>query len=1019
MFLPPPISYPALHPPLNNPVSTGVPVPASFHSPTYHPPLSNGTTPSTHRQPPLVPTQSLGEPMPYATPPLDRFAKAFIPRWLLNVSENPMITQIALPTKPRRMSIDEAKTYIDTLLPRPFLIALESENKDNHLRIQDEVMKLFVQNGISWSAFLSQSDQFSNPSHTHKLPTLPPLSAGTYAVRLLPLIACEHSARIAQLKSAQLYLVDVNLIDHSKGLFNLEAKSVREGWPPIELGDLIGLRRLYPKYLQSDGLEYEGRVCAIKRVDGFITFECPQLAAVLRPDEISIACNVLYKPQDRNFYAMHYACEKLDGALRRPALWPLANLSPSPSAKTTTASATSEPQCVNNVSGWLFPDPIHLLKTERKLIESGTDGELRWLDPDLNLEQKRAIRSFVLFNRLAPLLISGPPGTGKTKTITEAVFQILITDPDSHIIVCGASNPSADTLAMRLKTRLNPSELFRLNDCSRPFEEIKPQLLAYCHLQDGHFGLPPLPQLLSKRVIVTSCIDASLLELAYCSNAALQRFHRFVDSSLHPHTSKPLSGLPNAPALARTPIKPHFTHCLIDEAAQATEPELAIPISVILSDLKTSELSELPQILICGDMKQLGPNVISGLTRTFDLDVSLLQRLLEREAYSAKPLPRSRARPLFLRPKDGWTYPTYGHLSPVDSAEHHRQFTRFPIKVPLTPESPHSLEDCEDTRDDCDHVVHLSSNYRSHPTLLMLPSTLFYNDTLEPCAPPQILNTELVNWARLPHKGTPIIFKSVQCTEDWVDEGSSWFNPGECETVVGFVIELISQSESYGVLSLGPDPRPKDYASVPRADGSGGSGSRQKLFKLKPSEISVITPFREQVWVIRLALRKVGLGEVDVGNVEALQGAENRVVILSTVRSHHTKHIEDDRRRDRGLIFEAQRFNVAMTRAKELMIVVGNASTLTVDPHWRSFYHFTRRMGAYEGEPVEGLEDSVADVSVLEERFHHHQRRVGADASRRSPITTRGVNEKGNEVGVDPARILAGSVVRSALEEEA
>lgn len=44
--------------------------------------------------------------------------------------------------------------------------------------------------------------------------------------------------------------------------------------------------------------------------------------------------------------------------------------------------------------------------------------------------------------------------------------------------------------------------------------------------------------------------------------------------------------------------------------------------------------------------------------------------------------------------------------------------------------------------------------------------------------------------------------------------------------------------------------------------------------KVKPSDISVISPFRQQVWLIRLKLRGMRLGDVDVGNVEALQGAE-------------------------------------------------------------------------------------------------------------------------------------------------
>ncbi|EGF97190.1 uncharacterized protein MELLADRAFT_70149 [Melampsora larici-populina 98AG31] len=144
----------------------------------------------------------------------------------------------------------------------------------------------------------------------------------------------------------------------------------------------------------------------------------------------------------------------------------------------------------------------------------------------------------------------------------------------------------------------------------------------------------------------------------------------------------------------------------------------------------------------------------------------------------------------------------------------------------------------------------------------------------------------------------------------------------------------------------------------------------------------------------------------------------SRVVIVSTVRSHHKKHIEDDRRRDRGLIFEAQRFNVTLTRPKELLIVVGNAETLTVDPYWRSFYHFTRRMGVYEGAPVLGLGESVADVSVLEERFHrnsyesfeeklnHGDQLIGLDE-----------DENGIESFDVDGRILVGSVARLALED--
>lgn len=59
------------------------------------------------------------------------------------------------------------------------------------------------------------------------------------------------------------------------------------------------------------------------------------------------------------------------------------------------------------------------------------------------------------------------------------------------------------------------------------------------------------------------------------------------------------------------------------------------------------------------------------------------------------------------------------------------------------------------------------------------------------------------------------------------------------------------------------------------------------------------------------------------------EGNENRVIIISTVRSNK-RFLPADRAKGQGLIGEPKRFNVAMTRAKELLIVVGNAQTLVV-----------------------------------------------------------------------------------------
>lgn len=130
-------------------------------------------------------------------------------------------------------------------------------------------------------------------------------------------------------------------------------------------------------------------------------------------------------------------------------------------------------------------------------------------------------------------------------------------------------------------------------------------------------------------------------------------------------------------------------------------------------------------------------------------------------------------------------------------------------------------------------------------------------------------------WSGLPNPGFPVLFRGV-CGDDFpVDEGASFYNEAEVTLVTQYVLSLVGSSNTHGALQA--------------------------------SEVSVISPFREQVWRIRLALRAVGLHDVDVGNVEALQGAENRVVIISAVRSTQLRWLPADRAQSRGLIFEPKR----------------------------------------------------------------------------------------------------------------
>lgn len=72
-----------------------------------------------------------------------------------------------------------------------------------------------------------------------------------------------------------------------------------------------------------------------------------------------------------------------------------------------------------------------------------------------------------------------------------------------------------------------------------------------------------------------------------------------------------------------------------------------------------------------------------------------------------------------------------------------------------------------------------------------------------------------------------------------------------------------------------------------------------------------------------------------VGSVEEFQGQERRIIIITTVRSS-TDYLEFDSRHRLGFLSNPKRFNVAITRAKALLLVVGNAAVLGHDPHWRA-----------------------------------------------------------------------------------
>ena len=114
---------------------------------------------------------------------------------------------------------------------------------------------------------------------------------------------------------------------------------------------------------------------------------------------------------------------------------------------------------------------------------------------------------------------------------------------------------------------------------------------------------------------------------------------------------------------------------------------------------------------------------------------------------------------------------------------------------------------------------------------------------------------------------------------------------------------------------------------------------------------------------IKQCFSKQGLKGIDIGSVEQFQGREKKVIIISSVRS--TKdHLSFDFKYNLGFLSNPKRFNVAVTRAKALLIIVGNPYVLGEDKHWGDLLKFCKENGGYTGckhVKVEKLEESFLD----------------------------------------------------------
>ncbi|XP_017472706.1 PREDICTED: probable RNA helicase armi [Rhagoletis zephyria] len=390
---------------------------------------------------------------------------------------------------------------------------------------------------------------------------------------------------------------------------------------------------------------------------------------------------------------------------------------------------------------FLFPSRVYTRDEPQLPIELDSDDNLMlkgtqcpWFNPELNPIQKRAIRNILRGeSQNMPYVIFGPPGTGKTMTLVETMLQLIKHIPSSRLLIGTPSNGSADLIATRLiaSKQLQPGDFVRLVSQNQIEKEMIPEhLMPYCATVD--------------MAADGTCDDSMIVTESgmklRCQMKYLGR-HRLTISTCTTLGNFLQMGFPPG----------HFTHVLIDESGQCTEPEVMVPVCLVAQ--------KRGQVILAGDPHQLQAIVINRFASEHGLSLSLLERILGRTPYL-------------------------------------RDVMRFPDTSGFDPRL----------------VTKLLYNYRSLPSILNVYSELFYDSELRAMVNEKDsreaemlkkLDVLLPTSEKRP-KSHGIFFYGTRSENKQESDSPSWFNPLEARNVFLMTIKLYRQGiepENIGIIT--------------------------------------------------------------------------------------------------------------------------------------------------------------------------------------------------------------------------
>ena len=453
--------------------------------------------------------------------------------------------------------------------------------------------------------------------------------------------------------------------------------------------------------------------------------------------------------------------------------------------------------------------------------------------PWLNPTQEKAVNEVLWAKDVA--IVHGPPGTGKTTTLVEAINETLMRE--SQVLVCAQSNMAVDWISEKLVDR--GVNVLRIGNPTR----VNDKMLGFTYERrfEAH---PDYPQLWAIRKAIRELrknrkkgsesyhqklerLKSRATELEIRINSELLGEARVIACTLVGSAHRLLEGM-------------KFGTLFIDEAAQALEAAYWIP------------MRRASRVILAGDHCQLPPTVKSIAALRAGLGKTLMERIAEN-----KP----------------------------------------------------------------EVVTLLKIQYRMNEEIMRFSSDWFYHGEVE--SAPQIKYRSILE------DDSPITWIDTSNEENQVTIEGDDVVSGEKRDDMNFHEQFVG--ESFGRINKAE----ADLTLLTLAEYLTQVGKRRVLEE--SIDVGIISPYRAQVQYLKRLLKKYEFFKpyrrlISVNTVDGFQGQERDVILISLVRSNDEGQI--------GFLKDLRRMNVAMTRARMKLIILGDKSTMTKHPFYQKLWEY-------------------------------------------------------------------------------